>query len=268
MRDGHVHSPFCPHGTKDSFEMYIEKAIDLGYTSISFTEHAPLPSTFDDPTPEKDSGMNPTYLLDYLEELHRLRKHYEKQIEIEVGLEVDYIEGFEKETTDFLQTYGPYLTDSILSVHFLKVDHHHICMDFSEHSFAKLIKKVGNLEMLYQLYYRTISKAIRANLGSYKPKRLGHLTLIRKFQLQYPRPPMEDQLIMQTLKEVKNANMALDYNGAGWNKAQCKETYPSKDIARKAYQMGIPLIYGSDAHQSKDLKQGWGQLDTELLPLF
>ena len=27
-RDGHIHSPYCPHGTKDSFEMYVEKALE------------------------------------------------------------------------------------------------------------------------------------------------------------------------------------------------------------------------------------------------
>ena len=26
-RDGHIHTPFCPHGTKDTFEEYIEKAL-------------------------------------------------------------------------------------------------------------------------------------------------------------------------------------------------------------------------------------------------
>ena len=40
-RDAHIHSPFCPHGTKDAFELYIEKAIKNGFTDISFTEHAP-----------------------------------------------------------------------------------------------------------------------------------------------------------------------------------------------------------------------------------
>ena len=25
--DGHVHTPFCPHGSSDLFEQYIEKAI-------------------------------------------------------------------------------------------------------------------------------------------------------------------------------------------------------------------------------------------------
>ena len=44
-RDGHIHTPFCPHGTTDSFETYIEKAIANNFTEITFTEHAPLPQT-------------------------------------------------------------------------------------------------------------------------------------------------------------------------------------------------------------------------------
>ena len=27
-KDGHIHTPFCPHGSTDSFEQYIEKAIE------------------------------------------------------------------------------------------------------------------------------------------------------------------------------------------------------------------------------------------------
>ena len=37
MKDGHVHSPYCLHGSKDSFQTYIEKAIASGIEEISFT---------------------------------------------------------------------------------------------------------------------------------------------------------------------------------------------------------------------------------------
>jgi len=39
IKDGHVHSPYCPHGSKDSFELYIESALKLGLKEITFTEH-------------------------------------------------------------------------------------------------------------------------------------------------------------------------------------------------------------------------------------
>ena len=27
LRDGHIHSPYCPHGTNDSLDAYVEKAL-------------------------------------------------------------------------------------------------------------------------------------------------------------------------------------------------------------------------------------------------
>ncbi|RKJ34034.1 histidinol-phosphatase HisJ, partial [Butyricicoccus sp. 1XD8-22] len=94
-RDGHIHSPFCPHGTEDTFEQYIEKAIESGFTQITFTEHAPLPTNFKDPTPDKDSGMNPKHLKPYIEKLTELKEVYSKDISIHIGLEIDYIVGYE-----------------------------------------------------------------------------------------------------------------------------------------------------------------------------
>ena len=42
-RDGHIHSHYCPHGSNDSFESYIKKAIEEGIEEITFTEHMPMP---------------------------------------------------------------------------------------------------------------------------------------------------------------------------------------------------------------------------------
>ena len=36
-RDGHVHSPYCPHGSLDTFDMYIERALLNGISEITFT---------------------------------------------------------------------------------------------------------------------------------------------------------------------------------------------------------------------------------------
>ena len=47
-RDGHIHSPYCPHGSKDSFDDYINEAIKKGIKEITFTEHLPVPNNFMD----------------------------------------------------------------------------------------------------------------------------------------------------------------------------------------------------------------------------
>jgi histidinol-phosphatase (PHP family) len=262
FRDGHVHTKFCPHGTKDSFETYIDRALALGYTEISFTEHAPLPNQFTDPTPLRDSAMKESDLNEYFTELFQLKKKYENIITINAGLEVDYIEGYEREITHFLNKVGPMLDDAILSVHFLQDPlGGYSCVDYSPENFQAMISTYGSIEKVYQNYYRTVLKSIEVDLGPYKPTRIGHITLVHKFQLKYPMKLTFDHEIDQILNRIKDHNYELDYNGAGTAKPLCREPYPPAHIIEKAKSLNIPLVYGSDAHQAKELRQGYHLMD-------
>jgi histidinol-phosphatase (PHP family) len=254
--DGHIHSPYCPHGTKDSFHEYIERAIILGYEEITFTEHAPLPAGFDDPVPDSDSGMNPDFLEAYIRDLEILKKEYKGNIIIKTGLEVDYIEGYEEGTTQFLDTFGPHLEDSVLSVHFLFKKGRYDCLDFSKENFGRMIDFYGSVDTIHHSYYQTVLKSVTANLGKYKPNRIGHITLADKFKKDFPPAGLFRQEIETVLEEVAKRNMELDYNGAGYFKKGCGVSYPPPEIAMMAIELGIPLVYGSDAHQAKDLNQG------------
>lgn len=258
--DGHIHSPFCPHGTQDLFEEYIKRAIQLGMEEISFTEHAPLPEGFVDPTPEKDSGMDPGNLHAYIKQLSSLKEAYRNKIKINIGLEVDYIEGFEEQTKKFLDETGPMLDDSILSVHFIKHEDTWHCLDFSADMFGDIVGQLGSVEAVYERYYSTIEQSLNSDLGIYKPARIGHLTLAHKFQKQFPIDRSFDERIFGLLDVIRRKNYALDYNGAGLVKPLCGEPYPPERIVRQAAELGISLVYGSDAHQAQDIGQGYEAL--------
>jgi len=264
MRDGHVHTKFCPHGSKDDFHEYIEQAIKHGIKELSFTEHAPLPDGFIDPTPYQDSAMKMDDLPIYFEELRKLRELYKEKITIHVGLEVDYIEGFETETTNFLNKYGPFLSDSILSVHFLKLGDRYDCLDYSPEVFGDMAVHYGGIEKVYSAYYHTLLLAIRSSLGTFKPKRMGHITLVQKFQKKYPCPKNFDKEISSILSEMKHRDYELDYNGAGTAKPLCREPYPPTHVVQQALELKIPLIYGSDAHQVKELLQGYKEIESNI----
>ncbi|WP_233129832.1 histidinol-phosphatase HisJ [Domibacillus epiphyticus] len=261
FRDGHIHTSFCPHGSKDKLNEYIERAIQHGFTDITFTEHAPLPKNFKDPAPEQDSSMKWSDLDHYLKEVESAKKQYETTIRIRTGLEVDFIEGYENETTDLLNEYGPYLDDSILSVHFLRHADSYYCVDFSEDEFGNIVRKVGSVEAVYKLYYDTLLQSVEANLGSYKPGRIGHITLVHKFQQMYPCNASFNDGITMILQAVKKRGYSLDYNGAGAVKPLCLETYPPENIARTAHLLGIPLVYGSDAHAAAGIGQGLDKIN-------
>ncbi|SFB17664.1 histidinol-phosphatase (PHP family) [Bacillus sp. cl95] len=256
MKDGHIHTAFCPHGTKDSLEAYVERALSLGFKEISFTEHAPLPIGFEDPIPSKDNAMAPDQLEPYLEEVARIKEKYKDQIIINRGLEVDFIEGFEKETKEFLNTFGNQLDDAILSVHFLKIGNGHECIDYSPDLFQHIITQLGSIEKLYEKYFATVLQSILSDLGQYKPKRIGHITLVKKFQKKLPCEREFTDEISKILFAMKEGGYELDYNGAGLAKPLCRETYPPEWVVQRAKNLTIPLVYGSDSHQVKDLGQG------------
>lgn len=258
--DNHIHSPFCPHGSTDSFVQYINRGIELGLTEMTFTEHAPLPQGFIDPTPEKDSGMDAALLSTYFRELKQLKEQYKDQITIKIGLEVDYIEGFEQETKAFLNEVGPELDDSILSVHFIQHQQKWHCIDFSADHFAEICTDLGSIDAVYTKYFNTLEMSISADLGPFKPKRMGHITLVHKFQHRFKPVNGYDARIYQILEKIKQQNYQLDYNGAGVVKPLCRESYPPEQFAKRAIELGIPLLYGSDAHQAKDLGQGYDSL--------
>ncbi|MDT8859378.1 histidinol-phosphatase HisJ [Alkalihalobacillus sp. MEB130] len=260
IHDGHVHSPYCPHGTSDSFEEYCDKAIEYGYQGITFTEHAPLPSSFKDPTPMMDSAMKIEDVHRYLEEIEALKQQYKGHLNVYTGLEVDYIEGYEHETTAFLNEIGPLLDDSILSVHFLHLKGSYLCIDYSPDVFQKAALQLGSIDAVYQHYYKTVASSIRSDLGPYKPKRIGHITLARKFAKKYPAKHDHLHDLSTILHEIKNRGYELDYNGAGCIKPLCKEPYPYDSIIERAMDLSIPLVYGSDAHQVTGLLSGSNQL--------
>ena len=261
-RDGHIHTPFCPHGTKDPFDAYIEKAIQSGFTDISFTEHAPLPYSFTDPTPEKDSGMPMEEMPLYIDAIQRAKDAYKNDIRIRLGLEVDYIAGFEKETRSFLDEFGPVLDDAILSVHFLKIRDQFFCMDYSKDAFMDLARQAGSVQAVYEFYYDAVEASIQAELGLFKPKRIGHPTLVHKFQLAHGQQIDDSSRIKEILKQMSASGFEMDMNGAGYSKPDCLEPYPPLPYIEYAKSLSIPLVFGSDAHSADGLHKHYEKFYT------
>ncbi|EZH66713.1 hypothetical protein DH09_01875 [Bacillaceae bacterium JMAK1] len=261
MYDGHVHTPYCPHGSSASFIDYVDTLRRQGFQGATFCEHAPLPHSFVDPTPEQDSGMSLAQLPHYLEDLQHMKKEYEHHFTINIGLEVDFIEGYEEETKELLDEYGPKLDDAILSVHFVKTKDYYHCIDFSEQAFQLFYEQAGSIEQGIRRYYETVIQSIHANLGRFKPTRIGHPSLVRKFQREFALPNDETWLL-QVLQRIKANNYAIDTNGAGTIKPKCLEPYPPLFILNEATKQRIPLVYGSDAHHPTGIAQGYDTLRT------
>lgn len=250
-RDGHIHSPYCPHGSNDSLEEIIEKAIDIGLEEITFTEHLHVPSYFtkkvflDTCSPSKE-----VFLL-YVENVKEVRKKY-PEIKINIGAEIDYVEGIEKETRRIVDEIGLCLEDGLLSVHFVKYKECYYAIDYVD-DFMKLIEKVNDVAIIYDLYYETLYKAITSDLGKYKPKRIGHPNLVTIFQKKFPVVYTNNSLLKKIASKLKELDYEVDVNTSGLRKPYCGECYVSGMLDTYLNEYEVRRVYGSDAHQASDV---------------
>lgn len=247
--DNHIHTHYCPHGSDYNMENYVKSAISKGLKRMTFTEHAPL--VIKDTTPEKNSAMTVEDIDLYRQEGRMLKERYQEQIEINLGFEVDYIEGMEAETQRLLEKYPDMIPYSILSVHFIKLpENDYFCIDYDKDYFLTKLNEVG-FETIAAIYEKTLHLALSNPYGEYTPKTIGHITLINKFEQAHL---LENQIDwIRLLKKIKQEGYSMDYNFAGLDKPYYKKTYPQAELVKKALEMTIPLSYGSDAHHPDDV---------------
>ena len=251
-RDGHVHSPYCPHGSLDTFDMYIERALLNGISEITFTEHMPL-TLKKDPSPRNNSAMDEETLIKYLKAVKEIKDKYKDKIKINVGVEVDYIEGEEENIKKLLNQYGKYIDDSILSVHTLRYKGKYYPIGSGVEELRKLIDVVGGIDEFYNLYYKTMLKSITCDLGEYKPRRIGHPTLVRKYKESFPKCSYNIDILTEIIKLLEENKLEIDLNTSGLRKEKCKEVYPSGVFMKLLLDNEIPMVLGSDSHESKDV---------------
>ncbi|WP_214826441.1 histidinol-phosphatase HisJ [Exiguobacterium algae] len=251
--DGHVHTPFCPHGTNDPLESYIHQAIAKGLKTITFTEHAPLPESFVDPTPDQDSAMSIDMLPEYFDTLRHLKETYQNEIEIRSGLEIDYLPGLENETISLLEPFAPMIDEAILSQHFLYIDQTYMPVDFSAELFERLVEKLGSFEEVLRMYYSSLESGLDFPWERLHIKRIGHLDLPIKYQRNYEWSRSDvTETQSKLLQAISNRGFGLDFNTAGLRKPDCGAAY-IEEFVKEALSFHIPLTLGSDAHLAQDV---------------
>jgi len=266
-RDGHTHTGFCLHGSGEETEDFIRKAIEKGFEVYSITEHLPYPSDFLEAIPYSQEMKDSLKLKGgdfgcYIKEIERLKKKYGDKIRLLVGAEIDFLPDHLDYTRQMLKEYGPYLEDSLLSVHFIRGDGVWRAVDESPADFEDgLISFYSTYDEVQLEYYRTVKEALLCDLGPYKPKRISHLTLCNKFQLLFnPQRTVGERVeraVLDILEHMRCHGYSLDANVSGLYKTYCREVYPSPWIIGLAVRMGIPLVYGSDSHATKDVGRSY-----------
>lgn len=266
-RDGHTHTHFCLHGSGEEAEGFVIRAIELGFTMYSLTEHLPYPPKMLDKLPYPKEWLDSIRIRGddfdaYLREMEKLKKKYRGRIQLLVGAEIDFLPEDLDYTRAMLKEYGPYLDDSLLSVHFLKGRGGWRCVDHSPADFREgLLQYYNGYEQVQLAYYRAHKEALECDLGPYKPKRIAHFSLCNKFQCCFnPERKVAEEVkkeVIALLDYMSQHGYSLDVNAAGLYKEYCREIYPSFWVIALAAQRDIPLVYGSDAHAISEVGRSY-----------
>lgn len=267
--NGHTHTEFCPHGSREDTELFIKRAIKAGFKTYTITEHFPMsPEFYNAVTGSKHAietaAMSIDELPAYFEKMKYLKSKYSNFIKILVGFEVDYLEISTDSTSQMLAKYKDEIDDAILSVHFLPTANGLRAVDDSYEDFCDgVLKEYQTPVATANAYLRTILKAVEWQTD-YKPKRYGHITLYRKWIQNFPTTTdwvdsNTVALLDQILEKVATNNEMLDCNMSGINRASQKEPSPYWTVIEQAKEKNIKLVYGADAHAAKDIDQGYAE---------
>jgi histidinol-phosphatase (PHP family) len=228
--DYHMHTPLCGHAIGEPRE-YVEQALKRGLSEIGFSDHLPLVS-HDDPR----YTMNRSQLPIYHEMIHRVQADH-KDFKIKLGIEADYIPGFENKTKELLEAF-PY-DYAIGSVHFIDQ------WAFDDPD-EKIKWRDKNIESVYRDYYRLLRRSAESGLFDI----MGHVDLVKKFGHR-PEKDLEDEIV-ETAKVFKKTGVAIEINTSGLRKP-AQEIYPSLSALKKYRKAEVPITFSSDAHDPKDV---------------
>jgi len=228
--DYHLHTPLCRHATGEPGD-YATRALAIGLTEIGFSDHAPMPQDDFD-----DWRMRADQLDEYVEKVRKAQKDFPK-LTIRLALEVDYLPG-QEDWIRGLAARHPW--DYLIgSVHYISGG-----WDIDNPKKLSLWKSRDAFEVWAE-YFDWLTKAAETGLFEI----IGHVDLPKKFGFRPQRDctPLYERFLVATKKH----DCAIELNTAGLRK-DCKEVYPSREILQLAFQQGVPITFGSDAHAPEE----------------
>jgi len=224
--DYHMHTHLCHHAVGNPTDL-AGQAVKLGFTEIGFSEHNPMPRDDWD-----DWHMDQADLDTYVANVQQARRDH-PGLTIKLALEMDFIPG-QEEWTRGLMARHPW--DYIIgAVHYVS--------DSWDLDNPKRLSEWKSRDpfQVWSTYFDRLTMAAESGLF----QTIAHPDLCKKFCFY----PGEDctPLFAKFLNAAKKHDVAMELNTAGLRK-DCREIYPSRQIVQMAWEAGVPITFGSDAH--------------------
>jgi histidinol-phosphatase (PHP family) len=241
----HTHTLYCDGW--DTPETFIKEAINRNMSAIGFSSHAPL-------SIENDYCISENKLDVYKTKIRNLQKKYHEQIDVFLGLEIDYIPGI---LDDFSVLQKQLALDYIIgSVHLVKeIKSGNLWfIDGPEKNYIKGLSDIfqNNIKLAVQKYFEQVSEMISLQ----KPTIVGHIDKVKmnnKGRFFSEDEPWYKDLLLQTLKVASNAGCIIEVNTRGIYRKRSGSLYPGIIALQEIYRLNIPVTVNSDSHKPDEL---------------
>jgi len=235
--DYHLHTPLCGHAA-GQLHQYVETALERELGEIGFADHFPIFHLPPDDPRRSEYAMSFDSLPEYVWRVMELRLDY-PEIKIRLGVEVDYIPGYEDQLASWLAAY-PF--DYVIgSVHFID--------DWSFDD-PRYVQRYADWspDELWTVYFQRVQAAARSGLFDI----IGHLDVIKKLGQPAPGPEVRRRLYRETVEVLAASGVCVEINSSGL-RAPAREIYPARELLQLCREYGVPIVLGSDAHRPEEV---------------
>ncbi len=239
LSNSHTHTNYCD-GIASPREM-AEKAVSLGFVSLGFSVHSPLPY-------RNDYAIAETRLPAYLDEISALKKEYDGRLEILSGIELDADSDIDLSPYEYV----------ISSVHQLHGENGRVyAVDSTPEELKRCVDELFGgdaLALAAEFYAASERAALRDGVHI-----VGHFDLISKFNdtlsLFDERDPHYFGLASKAIFNIlrQKPGMIFEVNTGAMYRNGKKTPYPSAQMLSTIFNNGGRIILSSDAHNAHSL---------------
>lgn len=243
----HTHSHFCDG--KEAPEEYVKRAINLGFHTLGFSSHAPVPF-------ENKFALREERLEEYFQTIRNLKTTNKEQINILLSLEIDYIPGITKDFAEFVKAGD--LDYTIGGVHLIRKkeieDLWFIDGPLQERYDVGLQKLFnGHGRQGVEAYYNQLLEMVVTQ----KPDIIAHFDKIKmhnKNRYFSEEEGWYKDLVWNILKKIASeSDCIIEVNTRGLYKKRAETYFPSPEILEQVHHLNIPVTLNSDAHHPGEL---------------
>lgn len=222
LYETHSHTPLCKHAYGLPGE-YAEVAYARGLKGLMVTCHNPMPDGF-----SARVRMHPDQFDEYVDLVAEARAEWAGKVDVLLGLEADYFEGYES-----------WLEEQLASAdfHYVLGSVHPQIGEFRTRYWS------DDPSTLQRTYFDLLAQAAETRLFD----SISHPDLIKNETPEDWQPDVILDDILRALDRIAATGVAMELNTSGRNKV-IREMNPFPQMLREMSHRGIPITLGADAH--------------------